>query len=181
MNENIVLTDDKVISLIQSRKFLICFLICLILLFVIGWVVLVSNENRIDELDVEKVIFGDANNYNINLEDLRWTRDDNSLTDDYVHISGWIVKPGTNVDAVAIRVVLKDMETEKYYIVPTGVVSRGDVTESINDGKNYEYSGFSVLLPYWRELDTDKNYELYVQYELNDEGNVLVPMNRTLK
>ncbi len=82
---------------------------------------------------------------------------------------------------MAIKIVLKDMDTGEYFLLPTNIVIRKDVTEYFADDNNYDYSGFSLTIPYWKELDTSKDYELFAQYDLNDNERVYVPFHTTIK
>ncbi len=105
-----------------------------------------------------------------------------SITDDYGYIYGWMIKPGCTLRSVKMHVVLKNTETGKYYVVPTNIVERKDITEMMNDGNVYDRCGFWVSLPRLDELDQkDRDYEIYALYELNDEECKLIPFQNTLK
>ena len=173
--------EMRFIEFIHSRKFLSVLAFFMCVLFIVGWIVLVKNENRIIELKSDLNLPMDESTYVYNLENVTWKKDDISITKDYVCISGWLIKRGEQVDKAAIKIVLKDVETGKCFLVPTDVVTRPDVTEYFADNNKYDYSGFSVKIPYWVELDTDKDYELFAQYDLNDNTRVYVPFHTTLK
>ncbi len=180
MRKERIKNEEVLIEYIHSRQFLISFFIVIGLLFAIGWSVLVWNENRIRILDKNAITPADSSIYQFYLETVEWKKDDVSITKDFVKIAGWIIKPGEPVERVAIRIVLKDMTSGDYRILPTEVIKRTDVTESINDRNNYDYCGFSVRIPYWKELD-NTDYEILVQYKLNENYVVYVPLNTTLK
>lgn len=173
--------EKMFIEFIHSRKFLSMFVFLMCVLFIIGWIVLVKNENRILELKCDLNLPMDESMYVYNLDNVTWKKDNISITKDYVCISGWLIKRGEQIDKVAIKIVLKDIKTGKCVLVPTDIVTRPDVTGYFADGNEYTYSGFSVKIPYWEELDTDNDYELFAQYDLNDNTRVYVPFHATLK
>ena len=172
--------EKELMQFIHSWRFLLIFFLVAGILFAIGWGILVWNENRITVVDPDIIIPVDVSNYKFNLENVEWEKDDISITQDYVKISGWFVEKGQEVKKVALKIVLKDVNSDIYYVLPTDVAERTDVTEYINDGNNYDYSGFSVKIPYWEALE-DTDYEIYVQYDLNDDSRVYVPLNTTVK
>ena len=173
--------EKRVIDFMHTRKFMLLFSVIMCLIFLLGWVVLVKNENRIIEIPSETVAIVDDSAYIYNLETVQWKQDEISISKDYVIISGWLIKQGESVDKAAIRIVLRDTESGRYYVLPTDVIVRNDVTTYFADGNNYDYSGFSVKIPYWSELDTDTDYELFAQYDLNNNVRVYVPFHTSLK
>ena len=170
---------DFMLSL-HSWRFLSVFFIVIAVCYAVGWGILVWNENRITVLRADTVVPADASDYWVNLDKVEWKKDDIAITDDFVQISGWIVKPGQQVDKVEIRIVLKDTSTGECYVFPTDVTERPDVTEFFHDGTLYDECGFSVRVPYWEELD-HTDYEILAQYDLNNDSRVYVPFHTTIK
>ena len=176
--------DDRepdFISFIHSERFLGLFALIMSILFTIGWVILVINENRIEELNPNLIIPVHESEYRFELENVTWEKDEVSITKDYVCIAGWLIKPGEQVEKAAIKVVLKKSDSDMYYVLPTDLIERKDITESMDDGNDYTYCGFSVKIPYWDELDTDTDYEILAQYNLNSNERVYIPFHTTLK
>lgn len=174
------MNEDKIMNYMQSKKFLLSFTFAIIVILTAIWIFLVHHENRIIEIDIEPTIIADSSNYLMYIDNLTWKRDNISNTKDFINIDGWLIKPGEEVKTATIKIVFQDTETEKYYIIPTTMVERNDVTKYSADGLSYQYSGFSVCIPYFNELDTSKDYSLYALYSLND-NQVLVPFEITLK
>ena len=180
MERGIIRNERDFIDYIHSWRFIKLFIAVIAACFAIVWIILVWNENRITSLDPEDVILADASEFETYLDGIVWERDLIPLTKDYVNISGWIVRPGVPIDRVSIRLVLKNLSTGEYSVLPTEVVEREDVSEYIDDDITYDYSGFRVKVPYWDELDVS-DYEMLVQYHLNDYPMVYVPLNTTIK
>ena len=173
--------ESELIAFLHSKAFLRRFAVLMCALFAVGWVVLVKNENRIGRTDAARVIPADPGHYSLGLDQVSWEKDDIPAAKDFVCISGWIFKPGEEVDRVVIRIILKNTVTGECLVLPTDVVERTDITQYMDDGNNYDYSGFSVRLPYWDELDTDTDYEIIAQYQLNDHPVEYLTFEPTLK
>lgn len=173
--------ENNFMNFIHSEKFIGLYALIMCVLFTIGWFILVMNENRIEKLNPNLIIPVDASEYRFDLENVAWEKDEISITKDYVYIDGWLIKPGEQVNKAAIKVVIKKSNTDMYYILPTDLIERKDVTESMDDGNDYKYSGFSVKIPYWDELDTDIDYEIFAQYNLNSNARVYIPFHTTIK
>lgn len=62
------------------------------------------------------------------------------------NITGWLIKPGEDMNTVAIKVVFKQKNGDKAYVIPTMMRERKDVSEAMLDGKKYDYSGFNVKM-----------------------------------
>ena len=180
MQEKKSTNEKRFIAYLHSDSFIVLFLFALGICFSIGWGILVWNENRIRNLSSVDVNVTTASDYNAEIESASWKRDENSLTKDYVTISGHLYRRDTSVERAAIRIVLKDPDTGNYLVLPTDLTLRTDITEKKHDGNNYDYSGFSVRIPYWDELSAN-DYEIFAQYDLNDEGRTFVPFHTTIK
>ncbi len=177
---NLTMNEDKIMTYMKTPNFLVLFTFSTTIILTIAWIFLVKHENRIIETNIEPSIIADSSNYLMYIDNLTWKRDNISNTKDYINIEGWLIKPGEEVKTAAIKIVFQDTETGKYYIIPTTMVERDSVTEYFADGLSYKYSGFSVRIPYFNELDTNKDYSLYALYSLND-NQALVSFNTTLK
>ncbi len=173
-------SEKDFIELIHSKRFVAAFFVVMGVIYAVCWMVLVRNENRIYTLKPEDVVLSDASGYGFNVENVDWEKDEISITEDYVYISGWLVKPGEQSDKVAIKIVLKDLNTGEYFVVPTEVTVRSDVTDLYNDGNEYDYCGFSVKIPYWNGLEKT-DYEILAQYDLNDNPRAYVPFFTSVK
>lgn len=172
--------EQRFMEWLHSDRFIVLLLCALAVCFAIGWGVLVWNENRILHLSASDVNVTKDSTYRAEIENVSWKRDDISLTKDFIVISGYLYRSGVAVEKAAIRIVLKDPASGEYLVLPTDLTVRTDITEKNNDGNNYDYCGFSVRIPYWEELD-GKDYEIFAQYDLNNEKRTYVPFHTTIK
>lgn len=176
--------EERMFKSIQNKRFLIFFSMVLALLFILVWCSFVLNDTSIREIKINpNSIVGkeDIDNYLYKIEELAWKRDDTSFSRDLIKLKGWLVKTGESTENASIKIVFQDTLTGKYYLIPTSMQDRDDVTEEINDSHLYRYSGFSVTASYIEALDeSTQDYALYALYQLNNK-TVLLPLNTTLK
>jgi hypothetical protein len=92
---------------------------------------------------------------------------------DFFIISGYAYVEGEKIDIVDGSVVLYQMNTDKYYKLPTQLVSRPDLTESINDGVDYSNSGFIARVSKSKLDFNNLGYEICYYYN-HDSYNAFV-------
>lgn len=107
--------------------------------------------------------------YIYNVEQASITK--NSKKRDVIDIKGWIIKKGVREESTIIKVALKK-NSGLYYLLPTTVTYRSDVTNVINDGTSYNYSGFSVHMPVATKLKNIKS-KLYIVFEENGSERII--------
>lgn len=85
------------------------------------------------------------------------------------NITGWLIKPEEDMNTVAIKVVFKQKNGKKAYIIPTTMQERKDVSDAMADGKNYDHSGFDVkMYNVSKKLDVQgKEYVLCFYVKIN--------------
>lgn len=89
---------------------------------------------------------------------------------DVVKINGWIAYRGESISTWKLSLLIQN-DDGSCYVVPMAVQERKDVTEAMNDGFNYNNSGFSVTV--------NKNYiksdraHYYILYENNDRDMIV--------
>ena len=171
--------EEKIFNTISKKKSLIWIASILGVLFILFWSVLVFNENHIRGLNISQIEIADSAEYAYSLDEVSWQKDNASVTKNFIKLSGWIAKPGVAIQSVSVKVIFKDMNDGAYYLIPTSMTERTDITEYIGDGKDYKYSGFDVSIPYDKKIE-NTDYELYVLYNLNEQ-EVLVPLGVSLK
>ncbi len=87
-----------------------------------------------------------------------------------VKIHGWIAYRGESILTWKLSLLIQN-DDGSCYVVPMAVQERKDVTEAMNDGFNYNNSGFSVTV--------NKNYiksdraHYYILYENNDRDMIV--------
>ena len=94
---------------------------------------------------------------------------------DYVEVKGWVVERGyASRNSDTIGVVLKNVDTGKYFTIPTIKNNRKDVTRQFYDGTEYDDSGFEAKVSFGKEFKADSSdYEIYI-YVKNKNGKKLV-------
>lgn len=150
--------EEKIIKWLHSYSFIKLFAVISIIC-IFGLCLLL----RIHEKSIETI---NISNYNVYPSDtIEYSYFFNSLKNtNNSDIYGWLILKGVDTGDIATKIVLKEQNSDVGYIIPTEVKLRKDVTEYINDGHNYNSSGF---YSYWDnippELDTDsKDYDVYI-------------------
>lgn len=90
-----------------------------------------------------------------------------------LQINGWCAIPGKPTNLVEMRVLLRDVSTQKIYQLPTTVNTRNDATSVINDGNSYENSGFSVHIMTRKFKEIGIKYEILLLYKVGGEEMVI--------
>ena len=103
----------------------------------------------------------------------------NDLAGTQIVIKGWCVISGKEPNPIVTHVLLRDVNSNIYYKLPTTVVTRDDVTEYINDGTDYKYSGFESSFKYSGFDFESTSYEIVLLYEIGDEA-YLIPSGQII-
>lgn len=94
---------------------------------------------------------------------------------DYFIIKGYIIEkyvPSKASDT--IKVVLKDISTNKYFVVPTTKQVRSNITRQNYDGTNYDNCGFEAKVENGDKINLSSGkYEVYV-FVKNSNGKKIV-------
>ncbi len=167
----------------QNRKNTILFLFFSVILLGVLWAILIWNELRIVEFDTDQVsVVSLEDGYRGYLETVHYKEDDNAITDDFIMLSGWLIKPGEDIQAASIKIVLKNEDTSQYYLIPTMMDVREDVTGYFSDGCNYHHSGFEMKIPYEGKIQTDLyDYGIYALYTRNEDNTRLISFDTTFR
>lgn len=123
----------------QNPKFIFLFLLISMTLWVILWAFMIWDDIQIRELDMTKIErLQPDERYETGIERLE--------VGNMIRIKGYVFERYTDSSPVEIRVILP-VSASKGYILPTTVTFRGDITEEMNDGTKYDWSGFEVFIP----------------------------------
>ena len=165
----------------KKEKNIIKILLISFIILLCMWGILLWNENRIIVLDLNDVIISsNTDEYTYQIESIKYKQED-LAAHNKIMVSGWISCPGQEIKIASIRMVLKNISTGQYYLIPTTIVSREDVTEKFDDGYNHSLSGFKINIPHNNKIDTGiYDYEIYALCCFNDREQ-LVPLNTTIK
>lgn len=131
---------------ISPQKNCLLFLICFILISSSLTLLFFLKNAAVKEIALDLKPQADGAIYQI---------EQNKVTGNRCIISGWIIEDETNLGYFNTQLLIK--VDERYYEINTKFVKRTDVTQSINDGYNYDNSGF------YCDFDMDKlpNSDLY--------------------
>lgn len=94
-------------------------------------------------------------------------------------ISGWCLKPGADIRIYDIRLILWSDALGYGYVVPAMLNRRSDMTGYMDDGYNYEKSGFSCMIN--PKFIKKEAYRILIQYqcdgssEVADTGKYYIP------
>lgn len=100
----------------------------------------------------------------------------NDITGNRCIISGWLIENDTNLGFYNTQLLVK--ANDKYYKVNTKFVKRTDVTQAMNDGYNYDNSGFYCDFNI-DKLPNSNSYQIYLLYT-SAEKSLLIETNETI-
>lgn len=168
---------------LQNKNLVLVILTFGMVMMLIVWQGLVWNDTRIIKVDSKiKQKLDEGLKWQSYIDLVDCGKDNYPVTKDWITISGWLIYRGKSIDTASVKVVLKKVGTEDFYILPTTMQERRDVTEWIGDGEKYNWSGFKVKIPHKGKIDVERyDYEIYALYDLNHDGEKLVALNTTLK
>lgn len=150
--------DPRKVAGFVSVVFSVFSVLFLLLVFFLNQRVEVIDISACDRNSAEKVIF--------KIEEF-----DDSY--DFISITGYAYIPGESIDYSNIQVLAHDMKKQVYYKLPTEIVLKKEITQGMNDGYNYDYSGFKSVV-YKNKIPTNCN--IAILYRCND-NNILVEDN----
>ena len=145
---------------------------------------LVYFETRIIILDASRYKTADSNKYFFCVDHIAWESKSSQNRKNYIAVKGWIVPQKEAIKSAALKVVLKSKANQVYYILPTMMAVRKDVTKHFNKTRNntldYDNSGFSAIIPYTKKLPENDDYMVYILCKINGHEE-LVSLNTTLR
>ncbi|AXX64836.1 hypothetical protein DS830_04830 [Bombilactobacillus bombi] len=165
----------------MKNKHLIILLIISFLGIMISYIIFSKNSSYIQNISPSKKDFVTAtefkdnkttfNNgtYIYNIDNIGISNNTNKKN--FIDINGWILKKGVNIKNIVINAAFKSNSTF-YYLLPTSVVIREDVTNLFNKKNNYDYSGFTVHIPIDSKLDISQ-HRLYIFLKLNGSEKII--------
>ncbi len=103
-----------------------------------------------------------------------WCQYDISITEqnkDYNNVSGWIVAPGHEIAFYDTQIILYEEGSVEGLRWSAKMENRSDVTEALNDGMNYDASGFVSLIP--SAYTEGKNYKVAIAFYVDQTQYVV--------
>lgn len=92
---------------------------------------------------------------------------------DYFIINGYAYKKGKSIKTVNGYVLLYCIDTGEYFKLPTQLLSRPDVTETVDDGTDYSNSGFIARVSKSILDFNNLGYEICYYYNHKNESEVM--------
>ena len=166
-----MIKSEKNFLMNKKEKIVLPYLLGCVILIILLWLFLVWHEQRIKSISFDLDNLSDINDFTFAIDLVSYQRDERPITEDTVKINGWLVKLDEEIKNCTIHIVLKDSKSNQCYLLPTQIVEREDVTQSLFDEYkqyNYNQSGFSVSVPY-KKLGNNysRDYEIMALYILN--------------
>ena len=152
---------------LEQKKIILPFIISSFLLIIAAWAFLVWEDTRIQPFDVASVpIASPAEKYEFALETVESAA--------MIRIKGWIIERHHETLPVEIDVVLREEETGKGFLLPTVLTFRDDVTAEMDDGTNYDWAGFEVLIPARAPIDLAKrSYTILLRVKIQGKERLI--------
>lgn len=160
---------------LQNNQTVRAYLLITTLILLLGWILFVHNDTAIQKLDTQQLPESRLDEgYAAYLENV-------SSVSGRVAVTGWFLRQGEEIRNVTLRIVLKNTRTGQYFVIPTSMQLREDVTAYFADGHDYDHCGFTAAIPYGTAVNPDADdYALYVWYTLNGDSR-LISLETTLQ
>ena len=90
---------------------------------------------------------------------------------DYDKVRGWILARGHEILEVDTQIILYEDGSDKGLLWLTQMENRTDVTEAMNDGINYDESGFQAMIP--SRYVEGKEYKIAIAFYVDQKRYIL--------
>ena len=90
---------------------------------------------------------------------------------DYDKVSGWILARGHEIVEFDTQIILYEDGSDEGLLWLTQMENRTDVTEMMNDGTNYDESGFQTMIP--SKYVEGKDYKIAIAFYVDQERYIL--------
>lgn len=149
---------------IQNKEFILLALI-LVIISVFFILILKYDKGRIKEISID----------NFSTDGIQYFIDEDiEINEDIIIDNCWAFKENEVINTFDTSIVLKNVETNISYMIPTCYEERKDVEEAYGIGYNYNRSGFYGRVS-GKKLDINNNrYEVIIRYN-NNENNMFIP------
>ncbi len=88
---------------------------------------------------------------------------------DVLKVNGWIAYRGESISTWEISMIIQN--DDNCYVVPIALQNRTDITEAMNDGFNYDNSGFAVTIN--KRYIQSGSVHYYVLYKNNGKEMIV--------
>ncbi len=162
----------KVSELLQVSKKNILILFCIGIILTVGYSLVIYYDN----VHIEEIKLSD---YQLGNENALGAVDSITIQDNTTDVTGWFACKGVETNRVKMQIVLALPEENVGYIVNTELRPNIDTTSFINDGLNYDNSGFKAVFLN-EKFQKGKDYNIYLLFQGEYQGiEFLIDMNNT--
>lgn len=132
---------DNILDNLHTEKAIRRILILGIILIILLCEFLSWNEMKIERIQDSNYKMIESNSSIVCIENAYYKQlRKNEIS---LYIEGWCILKNRATQPVAMFIILKD-KNDNMYKLPTSIIRREDVTQVIDDGINYDNSGFRV-------------------------------------
>lgn len=145
---------------LHTKKFIIKFMVIAMIIVILLCKFLSWNEMKIKKINISGI-------QELTEEDgaICYFDESNEIEGERLDIRGWFLIKGYQSTTVNLHILLKNNTTNDCYELPTAILTRTDVTENLNDGIDYDNSGFYTNA-YNKKFDFENSsYEIAILYE----------------
>lgn len=161
----------------HKKKFIVGFVLVMSAVIILLCCFLSWYEMRVTTVDVTGITKLSLDEVTLNLDNAYYQT--NAWGGTEIKVDGWCAIAGKETNPISIHVLLKDINKNIYYKLPTSIVKRDDVTSYMNDSIDYSNSGFNASLNYSGLNFGSMTYEVVLLYEVG--GDVyLIPSGRIM-
>jgi Orthoreovirus membrane fusion protein p10. len=134
--------------------------------------------DQVTQIPSESVVYlSDSQQYSYSIDTVRIQTTEQSNGRNCFYINGWFIEEGVPSGHSKFNIVLRSVNTGDYYRIPTKILVRSDVTKNLNDGINYNQSGFMCYIPL-EELFHENDYNYNIIFEIRDgDSDIFVNPN----
>lgn len=170
MNEGMYhMKEIQMDGMVNNKNIRIVFLLfAMMIFFVVS--IFYWDESKVFDVNISDYSSSDQIAYFID----SYTMEDRIST-----IAGWAVWLGEDLKLVNTEVALKSNSTGAFISIPTQMQQRADVTTAMNDGFQYDNSGFISYVK-TNKLNITDSYEIYILIK-NEHGNFYVATGQVLE
>lgn len=156
------------IKKLQNNIFVIKALVVIFIVIMLVCAFFSWHEMRIVNMDTEDLPMIDYEvDHTLTFDKFIFEPNDNEI-----NLEGWCVVEGASTGPIEIQVLLKEIDGENCYCLPTSLQKRPDVTQFFDDGNNYDYSGFKINMGLEKLDFNNISYKVLICYNV-DEKNYL--------
>ena len=132
-----------------------------------GFLITIFAVLQIIDYSIPKEIQIDGISYMDN--EIIWDIESINADRNFTSIIGWAIYPDEPQINIKVDIVLENKSTNKFYQIPSQMVSREDLNDLINDDIDYSNSGFFARVNNQLINLNKEYYNIYIRYRMNEK------------